>query len=712
MIYFLVRVVVNTIVLLFTISVLPGIQIFPLVDTPIGIILSFLGTGLVLAIINALVRPLVLFFSGNLYISQMALVVLFTNSVIFFLVYLLAPTFWYVENALWLIAGAAVMAVTTLALEALFGLDSPIIDDESGRNPFYWRWLASLPTGRRNRIIENLRLRQVHDIIWRYGIDIAFDQTPLAGFRQFMQRIIYRRRKPVIDESAAQTVRLMIQELGPTYVKVGQMVSSRAEALPDDWKDELSKLQSDVPPFDWEQAREIITVQLGSPPEKLFATLETTPYAAASTAQVHRATLADGQQVVVKVQRPDIVIKVRIDLNIMRDVIRTVEQRIAYARNNDFSGILNEFAENVLRELDYDNESYNARRLMHNMAGIENVHIPTVYNAYSTARVLTMEFVEGVKITDVAAIDAAGLDRHAIALTFIRAMIKQVLFDGFFHGDPHPGNVFVNLKTCEVVFLDLGLIGEITTQQRLDLASLIFSLRQQDSTSLAQTALRLSVQLRAVDTAAFTRDVDRLVQRYLVYALDRTSFSTMMRETLALMYQHGLRMNHELTIAVKAMMQAEQVVWTLTPNMGMVDAASDAAQSLLMEQINPETVSKLVQNQVSRLSRDLVQELPSLHEAAMRWLLQIKRGRFEVSVNVESDELMRQTTRLNLNVERLSLSILLVGLLLGSGIAVTVPHPEIWIGWPIAALLVFFGASAMTLLFAVRLLRDIWTGRD
>jgi ubiquinone biosynthesis protein len=711
MLYFLVRVIVNTIVLGVTVNLLPGIQVFPLVDTPVGVILSFLGTGLVLAVANALVRPLVLFLTGNLYISQMALVVLATNSIILYLVFLVSPSFWYVENVLWIFAGAAIMAVTTLILEAVFGLDSPIIEADPGESPFYWRWLASLPIGRRNRIIENLRLRQVHDIIWRYGIDIAFDQTPLAGFRQFMQRLIYRRRQAVIDETPAATVRLMLQQLGPTYVKVGQMVSSRAEALPDEWKEELSKLQSNVPPFPWEQAQAILTRELGTSPEKIFASFESNPFAAASTAQVHRAVLAEGQCVAVKVQRPDIVIKVRTDLNIMRDVVKTLERRIAYARNNDVSGILNEFAVHVLRELDYDNEAYNARRLTHNMADIPGVHIPIVYGQYSTPRVLTMEFVEGVKITNVAAIDAAGLDRAAIANTFIRAMIKQVLFDGFFHGDPHPGNVFVNLHSGEVIFLDLGLMGEITPQQRLDLANMIWALRQKDSVGLAQTALKLSIQMRPVDMAAFKQDVDRLVQRYLVYSESMASFSTMLSETFSLMYQYGLRMNHELTIGLKAMTQAEEIVTTLVPNIDMVAAAAETAQQLLMQQINADTVSGLVKNQVTQLTRELVQELPSLQEATMRWLLQYKRGRFDVSINVESDELLRQTNHLNASLDRLTVSLLLIGLLLGSAIAVTVPHPEIWVGWPIAALVVFFGSAVLTLLLVGLMLRDLWSRR-
>ncbi|MCA9903633.1 MAG: hypothetical protein KC547_07235, partial [Anaerolineae bacterium] len=229
---------------------------------------------------------------------------------------------------------------------------------------------------------------------------------------------------------------------------------------------------------------------------------------------------------------------------------------------------------------------------------------------------------------------------------------------------------------------------------------------------LAQAALKLSTRMRPIDEPAFNRDVDRLVQRYLIYADENARFSTMMRETLSIMYKHGLRMNHDLTIGVKAMMQAEEIVSTLGPDLGMVETAFDAAQGLLVEQINPETVSNLLKDQVNRTARELVKELPALQEATMRWVLQYKRGRFDVSINVESDDLMRQAERLNLGLERVTVSLLLAGLLLGSGIAATVPHPEIWVGWPIAALVIFIISGGLTALMVWRMLRDLWSHND
>ena len=195
------------------------------------------------------------------------------------------------------------MAITVTILEAIFGLDSPVIDD-AGKSKFYWRWLGLLPKGRRNRIVDNLRLKQVYDTIRRYSIDILVGATPLAGFRHYMQRIIYRDKEIVTEENAPVTVRLMLQDLGPTYVKLGQMIASRSEMLPEEWESELNKLQSEVAPFPYEEAERIISDELGAPPEECFSNFSKEPFAAASMAQVYRASLLSGEDVVVKVQRP------------------------------------------------------------------------------------------------------------------------------------------------------------------------------------------------------------------------------------------------------------------------------------------------------------------------------------------------------------------------------------------------------------------------
>jgi ubiquinone biosynthesis protein len=332
---------------------------------------------------------------------------------------------------------------------------------------------------------------QVYETISAFGFEIALERGPLSGLRDWAQRFLRTADPRLRDLSVPAKVRVMLQQLGPTCVKIGQMAASRSEALPPGWGEELAKLQNTVPPFSWEEAEATIVRELGAPPETLFATIERTPLAAASLAQVHRATLPDGRPVVVKIQRPDIATMVRADLGVLQELSTTAEKRLEVARRLDLPGVVQEFAAGVVLELDYRNEAYHMRRMAGNLAAIPGVALPAVDDRRSAMRVLTMDYVEGVKISDVAALDAAGIDRAGIARTFLRAVIKQILIDGFFHADPHPGNVLVDTRDGTIVLLDLGLVGQLSFDQRADLLDLMASIQSKDSKAIAAVAMRL-----------------------------------------------------------------------------------------------------------------------------------------------------------------------------------------------------------------------------
>ncbi|MGD2049978.1 MAG: AarF/UbiB family protein, partial [Chloroflexota bacterium] len=332
-----------------------------------------------------------------------------------------------------------------------------------------------------DKIRESLRLQQVYNVFLRYGYDSLFDRWELlADFRHRMQRWVWHLPEEVEPLSQPVKMRLMLEELGPTYVKMGQIVSSQASVIPDEWEVELEKLQSDVPPFPNPEVRETIIEELGAPPEELYATFAPEPFAAASTAQVHRATLANGQEVAVKVQRPHIQTQMKADLGIMQNAARVASRRSDYLQSIDLVGMLEEFSSSVLRELDYTGEAYNAFRLTENLAGLPGVHIPIIYPEFSTKRILTIEFIHGVKINNTEALDQAGLDRELLAKNTLRALIKQLLIDGFFHADPHPGNILVNLETGEATFIDTGMVGELDLTQRVNLVQLVIAIQQKD----------------------------------------------------------------------------------------------------------------------------------------------------------------------------------------------------------------------------------------
>ena len=311
--------------------------------------------------------------------------------------------------------------------------------------------------------------------------------------------------------------------------------------------------------------------ELGAAPEQLFAKFEIKPLAAASTAQVHRATLFSGERVVVKIQRPGIPAQMKADLGIMQRAVRVAARRSEELRAVDLEGMIEQFSDSVLSELDLLGEAYNAMRLTENLAGLEGVHIPCIYRELSTSRVLTMEFIEGVKISNIAAIEAAGLEREVVARNALRAIIKQLLIDGFFHADPHPGNVLVTLQTGQVTFLDCGMVGELDLAQRVNLIQLIFALQQRDVTGMGQILRNLSVPfMDKVDEKAYARDFQRVISRQL-YVGGSSGFGQTVNLGLDLLRSHGLRLDPNLTMAVKALMQAEAFATLLYPEGGIVE---------------------------------------------------------------------------------------------------------------------------------------------
>ena len=663
---------------------------------------------------NWLFWPVILFFTGRVVLWSFGLLLISANALLFYFVAIGAnlPGVWADPPVnVWCVLGGLSMAFWLVLFEGITGLDSPLKTRSQSRRR-YWRTLRRLSLGGRNYFAENLRIAQSLDIITMYLKDIIVDISPFGPIRRFFQRIIYWRKKPLIDESAAVTVRYMLQELGPTYVKLGQIVSSRAEQLPDDWRTQLAKLQSNVEPFPSALAEQIIERELGAPVCKLYATFEPEPLAAASTAQVHRATLLDGQQVVVKVQRPDIDVTVRADLNVMRDLTLYLERRMAWARNSNINGIVNEYADSILLELDYTNEAFNGRMLAQNMEVFPNVHVPIIYGDLSTGRVMTQEFIRGVKITNIDKLDSAGVNRTELAVAFMHAIVKQVLYDGFFHGDPHPGNVLVDPETSRIIFLDLGMVGTLTSEKRMALVNLLWSLSSGDRREIAKTVLGLTTSYKEVDEDQFIADVDRLLTRYTTFSDVTMSITSAMKALLDAMYSAGLRMDPQLTLALKAMMQAEETVHTLDPDLPLVDTAFAAVKDLMVQTFDADSVLKALRMQALRGAKEAIRNIPSIEEMLTSWLTQLRQGRFTVSVDTSdlSKQIGEVDEVLSLNMRRLSLALLLVGLLVGASIASNTPA-HLLPGMSGLAYLIFVAAAALAGIVLVKAILN-WLNGD
>ncbi|HSN76344.1 MAG TPA: AarF/UbiB family protein [Anaerolineae bacterium] len=560
-----------------------------------------------------------------------------------------------------------------------------------------------------DKVRENLRLQQVYNVFLRYGLDIAFERVPtVAALRTSMQRWVWNLPEELESPELPVKVRLMIEELGPTYVKVGQIVSSQASVIPAEWEAQLAQLQSNVPPFPSDQVREIIIDELGAPPEELYATFDTTAFAAASTAQVHRATLHDGTEVVVKVQRPNIRNQMKADVGIMRNASRVLSNRFEALRAIDLGGMVDEFGSNAIRELDYTGEAYNAFRLTQNMAGISGVRIPKVYPDLSTDKVLTLEFIRGVKISNLEAIDQAGLDREMLAKNALRAIVKQLLIDGFFHADPHPGNVLVELQTGDIAFIDTGMVGELELTQRVNIIQLLVAVQQNDVTGMASVMKSLSTPfVDKVDEKAYYKDFERTIGRIMISG-GAVDFGQAVSLSMDLLRQHGLRLDPNLTLAIKALMQAQAIAMLLFPGGGII---ADGVQMIREEALKAVTADRIYEEakkQLTMVAREAAGNLPSLSEATMGWLNQYRKGRFDVYVDTSG--VAKEVTKINHLGRQLVIALLVVGMVIGSAIATVGIGLGEFTGqyWDFIAQIAVLGYIFSSIIAALIVLRLMW----
>lgn len=528
------------------------------------------------------------------------------------------------------------------------------------------------------RFRERRRLLQTYDVFVHYGTDFVFNRGAVGAFRRRMQQLLHRPPYRLVPLEPAVKVRLMLQELGPTYVKMGQIVSSQSSVLPTAWARELTKLQSDVKPFSIDAATQVIEEELGRPPEELFDRLDPVPLAAASLAQVHRATLPDGREVVVKVQRPDIERRLRADVGILMRAGQVLERRTLWAREVGLRGVLDEFGTNLIHELDYRTEAYNARRLARNLASIEGVHIPEIERPLSGRRVMTMEFIDGVKISDVETIAAARVDPGQLAMRALRAAIKMLLIDGFFHADPHPGNVLVQLDSDRLVFLDAGMVGEIGLRQRAYLVNLLYVASNYDVLGLAQTLRSLSEPFRPVSEKTYYADFERRVGPFLEPG-EHLAFAAVMNSGLEVLRDNGLRLDSQLTLALKALTQAEAFTRALyrgglsSPRpaaaadmAAFVGPAFEIVQELVTENVTPEVITAAAKKQLAFVGRELASQLPSLQEATGSWLEQFRKGK--ITVKLDTSDLDQQLETAGSYIRLVTAGVLLAGTAISAGI--------------------------------------------
>ncbi len=464
-------------------------------------------------------------------------------------------------------------------------------------------------------------------------------------------------------------LREAIEELGPTFIKLGQILSTRGDLLPQPYLDELEKLQDNAPPIAPEAVRQILLEEFDKPAEELFASFDFKPLAAASIGQAHCATLLDGTEVVVKVQRPGVGQQVEMDLQILLDLALKASHHWSAARFYDLYGITQEFAQTLRTEIDYIHEAENAERFADNFAGEPEVHVPRVYWERTTTRVLTLERIYGVKITDVKAIKASGADPRAVARRAARALLKMILDDGFFHADPHAGNIFVE-EDGTIALLDFGMVGHVDGPTKDMLVRLVLCMASSDASRLSDVLLDISTAHVHVDRHGLRRDLQRILERYLNRSLGDVKLSAFLGELLVVVRRHHLRLPADLALLVKTLAMDEGLGVALDRRFDMMEVYVPYAEAYMRREFSPREWLK----NMTIFGLDSLQMGMELPQQLHRILGDIERGGVEVNVQPESFE--SYLARLEVLANRIILGILVSAFTIGMALLVAAYHPE------------------------------------
>ncbi len=513
----------------------------------------------------------------------------------------------------------------------------------------------------RRRLAEIARGRRITEILVRNGLGFLVEQLALDRFvPRFLRRRAVRADDSVGRLTVPQRLRHTLEDLGATYIKLGQLLSGRADLLPPDYIEEFSKLLDSAPPVAADEIRSVIESELGAPVDELFASFDDAPLASASIGQVHRATLLDGQEIVVKVQRPGIERVVEADLDLLLHQARFLENRSEMMRDYNLVAISSELARSLRQELDYQVEGRHAERLRNNLSRDSRFVVPRVFWNVTRRRVITLEYLDGIQVNEVSRLRKAGYDLTSIAKLGIEAYLKQIFVDGFYHADPHPANIMVVGE--RIGFVDFGTAGYLTHGQKEMLGDMFIQIIDEDAAGLARTVVRMGATRGRPSLDAMEYDLQRLLMRYWGISLEEIPVGEMLGEIFTTAYQHRVYLPGDLALLARTLITLEGTGRLLDPEFVLVDAVRPFAEQLVRERMSPVAAGRRGLRAL-RQAADLAQAFPRRLDDLWD---QLEEGEITLGVDVRRLETIVQ--KANSMVNRVAFSIVVAALIIGSAL--------------------------------------------
>ncbi|WP_144479578.1 AarF/ABC1/UbiB kinase family protein [Cytobacillus oceanisediminis] len=545
------------------------------------------------------------------------------------------------------------------------------------------------------------RYKEIGSLFVKYGFGYVLEEVGLFHILSLKDKVKAEVKDGNTQEMGYR-IRCMLEELGPAFIKLGQLLSIRSDLLPDEIVKELELLQDQVPPVQVEEIKKKIQHEFGRPVNEIFHFFNEDYVAAASIGQVHEAVLHSGESVMVKVQRPGIKNTVLTDLEILRDFAKLIEQRYDWAQYYNITDMVEELSESIRRELDYSEEARNTDMVQLQFEDCDSIKVPLIFHDYSTTQILTMEKAEGIKLNELNAMVAGKEEKRKIADLLVSAFITQILKEGFFHGDPHPGNILYSLEKQQLVFIDFGQVGRLSASMRYHSASMMMGIIQQDTHRIVKAIFRMAYVPSDIDEQHFYDHVDGIRKTVELSSKDGLSLGLTVKELFAAAQEHRIILPKEMTMMGKALITIEGIISELDPTLDMIEIAKPYGEQLMRERYDPIKMGKRLLNQAEDLSDTFV-NIPNQVENVLD---KASKGdlKFEISlseINRILNKFDRISNQVSFSLTLLAFSIVVLGLIVGATFGnntILTSVPAIEIG--------FFIAFGMFLLIIYSILRS------
>jgi ubiquinone biosynthesis protein len=553
--------------------------------------------------------------------------------------------------------------------------------------------------GSKKRWKKLKRSRQIILVFLRYGMDHFIDRTKI----NFSVKI-KRKKESYPELSAPKRLRLALEELGPTFVKFGQILSTRPDLVPPSYIKELEKLQDEAFELQPFSASKVIRQEWGKNPEDLFQSFENKPISTASLSQVHRAVLPTGENVAVKVQRPNIKETIQLDMDIMEDLTGVIRKNTYNSRNYHPKLILDEFRRAINKELDFTFEGYNLEKFRNNLIKLDYIKIPEVHWDWSNRRILTMEFITGEKISKISEKDENTYDKKELADNLVKSFLKQALEDGFFHADPHPANILVQ-KPNKLVFLDVGMVGYLDEKTATQGARLLQALTEKNFTQTIRSFKKIGVVIEDGDQVRLRQDLREITERYMDMPLKHLEIKQITQDILQIMTAHNLAIPSNLTLLIKALSMIETNAKQLDPDFNMIKTAKPFTKELIRKKMG---VAELFKKGRAAWGEgmELMEELP---ENTIDILEKIQDGK--LVMNFQHQGLDDIAAKIEHFSNRTSFSLIIASLIVGSALVLQQEVPPMIFGYSAIGIVGYLLAAVLGLGLVISILKSAWKNK-